>query len=186
MLDRAPGGNVGERQALRGEAHAGAAHVLQRAAVAADAVVVGDAHAGPERQLPAARGRGHVDGVHAALAHESGQQLTEQLIAPHRRIEPEHRHLLLDFAVAAHHREARAAAQRAQHFVGLARNALAKRLVCERIVEVGEHEVLPHEDPELVAHVVEHARLVRTGAGQAQHVHTGLAHLHERRPQLVL
>jgi len=185
-LLRRRGPHVGERQALGGEAHARAAGVLERAAVAAHAVVVGDAAIGTERQLPAARGGGHVHRIDAALADQLRQQLAEQLAAPEGGIEPKHRHLLLDFAVAAQHREAGSAPQAAQDLRGLARHARAELLVLQRIVEVGEHEVLPHEHPQLVAQVVERARLIRAGTGQAQHVHARLARLHYGRAQIVV
>ena len=50
-----------------------------------------------------------------------------------------------------------------------------------RIVHVGEHEVLPHEDAELVAQIVEVVALVDHGAADAQNVHAGLSRLRQRR-----
>ena len=104
--DRAVG-QVGERQALRGEADARRAHVAQRPPVAADAEVVGDARPGMERHRAAARRRRHVGHVGAGRPRQLRQQHAEQLAATQRRIHPEHRRLLLDLAVAAQHRQAR-------------------------------------------------------------------------------
>lgn len=65
----------------------------------------------------------------------------------------------------------------------LLRHLLAHRceeaLVVRRIVHVGEHEVLPHHHAQPVAGVVEGVILVGHRAGHAQHVHAGMAHLHQ-------
>ena len=106
LLDRRIVGDVGESQALRREAHLGTPGVLERPPVSTDAVVVGDSLRSSKRQLAAAWRRGHIERLRAALAHQAGQQLAEQLTAPQRRVEPEHRNLLLDLAVAAQDREA--------------------------------------------------------------------------------
>ncbi len=167
FLDRLLAGHVREGEALRGEAHARAAHILQRAPVAADGVVGADAAVGAERQVaPVGRG-GDVQRVDAARADELGQQLAEQLAPRHRGVEPHHRRLLLDLAVPAQDGQARACRQRGKHVCRLARDARAEMLVGDRVVEVGEHEVLPHEDAQLVAEVVEGAGLIRAGSGQA-------------------
>jgi hypothetical protein len=49
-----------------------------------------------------------------------------------------------------------------------------KRLVIPGIVEIGEHEVLPDQQAELVAELEEIRRLVGHGAADADHVHAGL------------
>src|SRR6185369_13785365 len=62
--------------------------------------------------------------------------------------------------------------------------------VVEGIVQAREHQVLPDQDPELVAQLVERDLLVRPEAGQANHVHARgtealerLAKVHVRRAQ---
>ena len=49
-----------------------------------------------------------------------------------------------------------------------------------RIVHVREHEVLPDEDPELVAEIVKRVGLVDHRAADAHHVHAGVAQQLER------
>ncbi len=60
----------------------------------------------------------------------------------------------------------------------------SERVVGERVIEVREQQVLPDEDPQLVAQIVELGRLVEAGAGDAEHVHAGVAHQLQRRPQV--
>src|SRR5438552_14019340 len=71
-----------------------------------------------------------------------------------------------------------------QLLAGLHHRLGAKRVVAEGIVHVGEHEVLPHENAELVADAVEIVRLVDHRPGDAQHVRARIAHLLERGAQL--
>ena len=118
---------------------------------------------------------GHVDRVAAGLGGEGRQGRPKNVVATHGRIEPEHRDLLLDLAVAAQDGRAGPAADARDDVARLALGELAERVVGERVVEVGEHEVLPDEQAELVAQVVELGRLVGAGPRQAQHVHPGIA-----------
>ena len=150
---------------------------VERPPVAADAVVVGDASRRTERQGAAARRRGHVDRVGAArLARSPGRSSPKSSPRPRSPVEPEHRRLLLHLAVAAEHREARPSGDRRRAArAPRPRPSAAELLVVDRVVQVGEHEVLPDEDPELVAEVVEVGRLVGAGAGDADHVHPRVA-----------
>ncbi len=58
-------------------------------------------------------------------------------------------------------------------------------VVGERVVHAREHEVLPDQDAQLVAQVVERVLLVGADAGHAQHVHARVADGEDGRPQVV-
>ena len=178
--------DVGERQALGRESHSREPGVGQRPEEAADAVVVRDPAVRAERQLAAAWRRGDVDRVDCRVGDEPRDLLAEELAAAERRVEPEHRHLLLDLAVAAEDGEARTAAEPLELGDHLRRGGGTEPLVGEGVVEVREHEVLPDEDSELVAEVVEAVILVARRAGQPEHVHAGGLDPLERRPQVAL
>jgi hypothetical protein len=69
--------------------------------------------------------------------------------------------------------------------VHLALDGLHERRIGLGIVEVREHEVLPDENAELVAEVMEGRRLVRAGAGNPQHVEPTGADQLERGSQII-
>jgi hypothetical protein len=62
-----------------------------------------------------------------------------------------------------------------QELLDLGMHMRHKRLVIPGIVEIGEHEVLPDEQAELVAELEEIRRLVSHGAADADHVHPASA-----------
>ena len=55
----------------------------------------------------------------------------------------------------------------------LGRGDLPERLLDEGVVHAREHQLLPDEDPELVAELVERVLLVGPEPGQPDHVHAG-------------
>ncbi|MFL6694463.1 MAG: glycosyl hydrolase 2 galactose-binding domain-containing protein [Ramlibacter sp.] len=81
----------------------------------------------------------------ASATREAGQQLAEQRAAPEGRIGSVHRGLLLDLAVATQHRETRPAADAREHRPRLLDHLRPEVLVLDRVVHVGEHEVLPDQ-----------------------------------------
>ena len=74
-------GDVGEGQALGGEAHAGVARVGERPQVGADAVVVAHAAIDVERHRAAGRRRGHVGRLRAAIRGEAAEVDVEEIAA---------------------------------------------------------------------------------------------------------
>ena len=170
-------GNDGEGKAFSGESHPARACVGQRTSVGADPEVVRHAGVDGERQCAAARRVREVSDRGQMLAHEVCEQLAEQRIR--RRVErsPGHGGLLRDFAPAAHREQAGAALQTGEHVDDFRRDLLDEIGVLHRIVEAGEHEVLPDQDAELVAEVEELRALVDHAALHPYDVHAGGADL---------
>src|SRR6266481_8057138 len=53
---------------------------------------------------------------------------------------------------------------------------VVEKLLVARVHAAAEHEVLPDENPLLVAEIIEIVTLVNTAAPDAQHIHVGVAH----------
>ena len=178
--------NICEGEALGRETNRRAAGVVERPEVGAHAEVVGDAAIGAERLLAAGRGRRKVGGVDARLRDQGRDHSLEQLASAERRIEAEHADLLFDFAVPADDGQARPARDLLERLAELGLDELAKRRHGERVVHVGEHQVLPDEEAQLVAEVVERRRLVDGRAGDADQVQPGIAQSAERLAEVLV
>ena len=97
------------------------------------------------------------------------------------RRQSKHRRLLLDLAVAADDGQRWTPLQTLKQLPRFDRRPPAhERVVRRRIVHAGEHEVLPDQDAELVAQVVEEVGLVDHRAADADHVDAGVAQTLER------
>ena len=177
-------GHVGEPQAFGGELHLRHLHVHQRAAISAHAVVVRDAGRDVHRQRAAPRRRGEIGNAGVQALAELRQAPGKEFVGPLLAGEAKHRRLLRDLAPAAVRREAYVLPQAPQLELDLALDLLAKPGVCDRVVHVGEHEVLPHEDAELVAQAIELVGFVDHGPADPKHVEAGVAGERERLAQL--
>ena len=115
--------------------------------------------------------------------HELGEQLVEAADwSTARRAVPSIAACCSTSLFPQHDRERRARLQSAARSLRrLERDQRARTpSSCRRIVHVGEHEVLPHQNAELVAEIVEGVGLVDHRAADADHVHAGVAQLLER------
>ena len=154
-------GHVREGEALGGEADPRAFGRRERPAIAADAVVVARRPASgrngrsppvgvdgtrPRRARRRSTGAGH-------LSRRTGRGRASGSQAEHRRPAARSR-------CCRRRRPGSAAGEPLEEGVDLAATRRAELGVRERVVEVREREVLPDEDPELVAQVVEPAVLV--------------------------
>ncbi|EDT40344.1 hypothetical protein BamMEX5DRAFT_3864 [Burkholderia ambifaria MEX-5] len=172
--------HVREREAFAREAHVGAARVVERAQVRADAVVVRHALAWQERQWAAVRRVGDVKRVGPPCRRMAGEALGGQFEEALLRPEPRHRGLLRDLATAAQHRERRRRTVAREELFGFAIDGVGERAIVERVVEVREHEVLPDQQPEPVAPRMERVGLVGHRAADANHVEAGVARMPEQ------
>ena len=102
---------------------------------------------------------------------QRGQPGGEPAVAPQFARHAEHGRLLLDFAVAAQNRDAWVPRQSRKLVGRLGLDIGGEVLVLDRVVHVGEHEILPHQDAEFVAEVIEVVALVNHRAADAEHVH---------------
>ena len=100
-----------------------------------------------------------------------GRQFEEALLRP----EPRHRGLLRDLAAAAQHRKRRRGAATREELARFAIDVGRERGIVERVIEVRETEVLPHQQPEPIARRVECVGLVGHRAADADHVEAGVA-----------
>ena len=139
--------------------------VRQRPSIAADAVVVRHATIRAEREIAAERGGRDQHRVEIGVVRCGRQPLAVERLAPERGIEAQHRDLLLDLAVAADHGGARPRGECAEDLGDLTLDERSERVVRERVVQVREQQVLPDEDPQLVAQIVELGRLVEAVPG---------------------
>ncbi len=169
------GGHVGERQTLGSKTHIGAAGILERAQISADAVVMADACIDGERQAATGRRAHDIGHIGAQRLNLTRQHVLEQRVHVFARRQAEHGALLIDLAAAAQNRDRRAGLRAGEKLSGFAADGGRELGIVGGIVEVGEHEVLPHEDAELVAQLVEALILVDRRSRHAQHVHAGVA-----------
>ena len=100
-------------------------------------------------------------------------------------VQAQHRDLLLDLAAAAQDRRAGAPADARDDGPRLRLRGEPEGVVDERVVHARVHEVLPDQDAQLVAQVVERVLLVGTDARDPQHVHACVTDGEDGRPQLV-
>ena len=163
--------------------HSGAKRTSARRAsasgrqIGADAVVVRDAgcRRGTAARRPRAS-RARTARRMPARGTIAGSSSANSALRQGSRGSAEHRRLLLDLAAAAVARRRRdGGCSRASCCAPRRRPLRANAASSDRVVHVGEHEVLPDEDAELVAGVVERVGLVDHGAADAQHVHAGVA-----------
>lgn len=171
--------HIGEGEALGRETHMRTACIVEAAHIGADAVVMRHALIGDEGQRPA---RGRVRDIGDVWPQASDglrQDFVEDRTGPGLRRGAEHGRLLEDLAAAAEHGEAGRALRPAEQRLGLRRDRGAEAGIALRIVEIGQHHLLPDHDAELVAEREEGVVLIGHHAGQADHVHPGLA----RQPQ---
>jgi hypothetical protein len=143
-------GDIGERQTFGGEAHRGTAGVGGGTEVAAHAEVMGEAPVGVKRKLSARGGAGDVGDVGAGRLRDRRQPNLPEFVAAEGRLQTEHRRLLLDLGIATQDGEARPSRQLGHDVRRLPLDASYEAGIGQRVVEVGEHQVLPDENPELV------------------------------------
>ena len=173
-------GEVAERQALGGEPHLAVPCVRQVAEVGADAEVLRDPGVDADHRVATGRRRVDPHRVEAGPLHQGLQQRGELGGVPGRRADPEHRRLLLVLGRAADHGRRRVRPEPDALVRDLDAHVLDEVGVGERVVEGREHQVLPHQQPQLVAAVVEVVGLVRRDAGHADHVQSQPDRLVER------
>src|SRR6185437_4019660 len=89
------------------------------------------------------------------LGADRGKPRGEKLVRPERRGQPEHRRLLRHLAPAAVGRDARMAMEAPEQRARLRVDLRDEGGIARGVVEAREHEVLPDEDAELVAQLVE-------------------------------
>ena len=99
--------NIGKAQAFRGELDIGLAQFPRRPQIGADAVIVCDAIADMKWHGAAAGRGGNIASVWTVFAHNSGESCPEPLVPPQLARHAKHCRLLLDFTVAAQHRQRR-------------------------------------------------------------------------------
>ncbi len=129
----------------------------------------------------ALRGRGgKVGDAWVVPRAETRQLLREEGARPLGGGQAQHGRLLLDLAAPAVDRQAGMALQAVQLVLHLPDHLGMEDGIRKGIIHVGEHEVLPHQDPQLVAQVVEGVRLVDHGAAHPQQVEAGLPGEDER------
>ena len=86
---------------------------------------------------------------------------------------PPHRGLLLALAVTAEHRDCRPPLQPRQLLAGLNGDLFHELWLVAGIVEIGEHEVLPEQDPAGIAPIEKGIALVDHRPADPEHVHPG-------------
>ena len=106
--------HVGEGEALGGEPHPVAARVLQRPPIGPDAVIVGHATVGAEREVAPPRRRWDVRRLRLRVADEAREQLAVERAVGQCGIQPHHGHLLGHLAAATQHRQGGPAGQPVQ------------------------------------------------------------------------
>ena len=133
-----------------------------------------------EREQAARRCRSHPRRVRHERSDEGRQHVFKEWILPALGGQSKHRSLLLDFAAAAEHGDRRPSLDTPKQLTRLVCHRMQERLVRRRVVHVGEHEVLPDENAELIAEIVEGVGLVDHRPADAQHVHAGVSQAFER------
>ena len=174
-------GNVREREALGREPHTGAARIIERPQVRAHAVVMRDAAIGVERERSTCRRR-------TKPRHTRRERSDESAGADRRTADcSTARRAIPASPPVAPPRCCRRARPRTGRPCRRCRSCRASIVTsganagsARRIVHVGEHEVLPDENAELVAQIVEGVGLVHHGAADAQHVHARVSQALER------
>ena len=167
-------GDIRERQALGRKADAAPPRIVERPPVGADAVIVADAGVDVKRQKTAAGGHGTQSVCGAAARTRIGEEGIAPRVRELRWGESEHRRLLVGLAVSADDGQRRAKVQTLERLRHFRRDSAPEDVVLPRIVHAREHQVLPHEEAELVADVVEVLGFVGHRAADADHVHAGI------------
>ncbi len=173
--------NVGEAEAFGREAHVGAARLLDRPTMRANAVIMADALVGDEGQVAAPGRVRHVGHVRPQRGDRGRQQLVEDRVRPQGRRHAEHRRLLRHLAGAAQHCERRRVLRAGEELPRFHVDQGAKLGVGSRIVEIREGEILPDEQAQLVAERVERVALVAHRAADADHVEAGVRRQRQQR-----
>ena len=124
-----------------------------------------------ERELAAGGRRRPVGDVRPDLGRHARERLLEQRRSPQFARRTHHGCLLFDLAVPAKESQARGGLGAIEELAGLALHGGDEPRVVARVVHVGERVVLPHDDSELVARVVERVVLVEERPADADHVH---------------
>ncbi len=139
----------------------------------ADAVIVADALVGDEGQGAPTRRMGDVGHVRPQRRDGIGQHVLEDRVCPVHSRQSHHGRLLRHFAGAAEDGEAGRGLRPLQELPRFLRHRSDKRGIGGGIVEIGEGEVLPDQQAELVAERVKGAAFVAHGGADADHVHAG-------------
>ena len=166
--------DLGEPQRFRGEADSCGPDVVQGSQIRTDAVVVGEAGAGVEGECPTRGGGGPVGSPRMLRRHQLRQLRPEEGMAPRLPRGAVHGGLLFHLAPPAPRDHAGVRARPSERLAGLGLHLGAEVFVVEWIVHVGEHEVLPDHDPQLVARPVERRVGVDHGPAHADHVAPGI------------
>ncbi|MNS72994.1 hypothetical protein D3C72_1064200 [compost metagenome] len=164
-------GNIGEGEAFGGKAQIGAARIFQRAAIGAHAVIMADPGVGNEGQCTAGRGIGDIGCIWSLLGDEFRQDLLGERSLPYLLWQAEHSALLVHFTAAAENGKRWRKRDRFQELRDFRHDMLAQALVLCRVIEIGEHGILPDHDAKLVAKREEFRCLIGHGAADADHVH---------------
>ena len=124
---------------------------------------------------------GHVHRLRREFGHQRRRRLLEEAITCLFRFESEHGRLLGDLAAAADDRERRRALQAIQQLPPFQFDERAEIRLIGRIIEIGEGQIVPDQDAFVVAGAMEGVGFRHGGAGNAQHVHAGVARLPDQR-----
>lgn len=176
-LDRGGRRRVGERQALGGEADPGRSHIGDRTQIAADTEPVRHTGIRPDRQMVAAvrrRGAGpDVDDI-ATRSDDVPQDLIDHRDSAVLGPDAEHLGTLQRLAATAEHRQCGVPRVRGQQGGDLTGDDVVQ---LTRRVERREHGILPDQQAQFGAAVVERGLLVHHAADHPDHVGTALGEL---------
>ena len=166
---------VGKGEAFAGKAHIGAACVLQRPAIGADAVVVGNSLVRRERHGAARRRIGDIGDVGADAAGGARQDFLGQRRAPALLRQAHHRALLVHLAAPADDGKRGRGLRPCEQVLRFPCHRRGEGRIGDRIVEIGEGKILPDENAGFVAQLKKGRRFRRHRAADPQHVHVGVA-----------
>src|SRR6185437_3190818 len=91
-------------------------------------------------------------------------------IAPEFAWRSAHRRLLFDLAVAAPYRETGMRGQARELVFRLGVDVRGEIGILDRIIHVGEHEILPYQDAKFITHTIKKIAFIYHGAADPQHV----------------
>ena len=161
-------GNIGEGKAFGGETNFGAACIFQGTQVGAHSKVIGDAGVCAERKV-ASGGRGrNVGNARANAGGDGGQRVFKELPTAGGGFQPKHCRLLFYFRIAANHGRAGVTGNARQFESCFLGHLTMEGFAGEWIIHVGEHHILPYQQPQFIAEGVEGIVLMRRGENPSE------------------